>query len=547
MLSYRLSGGFLKGHEVAQEQRINIIGAGLSGLSAAYTLAKAGCFVRLISVQPSERAQSNLAEGGINAALDVMGEEDDPTQHMEDTMECGCDLADPVMVKGLCEEAPSIIRELERLGMPFHRNNGKIVQRFFGGQKKKRAAYSGSITGKALTSTMIDAVRRFESEGKVERLFSHFLIDIDVREGELHSLFVRNDYTNEINEFYGPTIFCFGGMNGIFPGMTTGTYANTGSAAALLFSSGFSYSNLEFIQYHPTTIRIPGKRLLVSEAARGEGGRLFYFAGDKKNYFLEEKYGERGNLMPRDVVSREIAFSKKDVFLDMTGIETNKWGYELKELREELIYYLSLDPKKEYIPVAPGIHFFMGGLSVDREHRTSVKGCYAAGECASAYHGANRMGGNSLLAAIYSGKVAAKTIIEDFENGLSLPGGEGNEDRPIAHEYRMMNVEETAIDQKRASILSAAMGVVRDKEGLEDAYGKLLDLQNSLPSDIAKELVQRIVLSLAMIKSALQREESRGAHFRSDHPERKEEYKKTTIARINGHNIITSFDEIGRV
>jgi len=531
---------------VAQDQRINIIGAGLSGLSAAYTLAQGGFLVRLISVQPSERAQSNLAEGGINAALDVMGEEDDPMQHMEDTMECGCDLADPLMVKGLCEGAPAIIKELERLGMPFHRNNGKIVQRFFGGQKKKRAAYSGSITGKALTSTMIDAVRRFESEGKVERLFSHFLIDIDVREGELHSLFVRNDYTNEINEFYGPTIFCFGGMNGIFPGMTTGTYANTGSAAALLFSSGFSYSNLEFIQYHPTTIRIPGKRLLVSEAARGEGGRLFYFAGDKKNFFLEEKYGERGNLMPRDVVSREIAFSKKDVFLDMTGIETDKWGYELKELREELIYYLSLDPKKEYIPVAPGIHFFMGGLSVDREHRTSVKGCYAAGECACAYHGANRMGGNSLLAAIYSGKVAAKTIIEDIENGLSLPGGEGNDDRPIAHEYRMMNVEETAIDQKRASILSGAMGVVRDKEGLEDAYGKLLDLQNSLPSDITKELVQRIVLSLAMIKSALQREESRGAHFRSDHPERKEEYKKTTIARINGHNIITSFDEIGR-
>ena len=527
------------------DQRINIIGAGLSGLSAAYEIAREGFFVRLISVQPSERAQSNLAEGGINAALDVSGEDDDPGQHMEDTMECGCDLSDPLMVKGLCEKAPSIIRELEKLGMPFHRNNGVIVQRFFGGQKKKRATYSGSITGKALTSTMIDAVRRFEAEGRIERLCSHFLIDIDVREDVLHSIFVRNDYTNEIHEFFGPVIFCFGGMNGLFPGMTTGTYANTGSAAALLFSSGFSFSNLEFIQYHPTTIKISGKRLLVSEAARGEGGRLFYFEGNEKKYFLEEKYGERGNLMPRDVVSREIAFSKKEVFLDMTGVSPSKWGYELKELREELIYYLSKDPKTEYIPVAPGIHFFMGGLSVDRGHRTFVKGCYAAGECASAYHGANRMGGNSLLAAIYSGIVAAKTIKEDIKNGLSLVEGNDPENHPVSHEYRMMNVSEISLDQKRAAILSEAMGVIRDKGSLEDGGKKLFELRSSLPGDISKELIQRFILSEAMIKSALQREESRGAHFRSDHPERKEEYKKTSIARITDHNIITSFEEIG--
>lgn len=546
MLSYRLSGGFLKGHEVAQEQRINIIGAGLSGLSAAYTLAQGGFLVRLISVQPSERAQSNLAEGGINAALDVMGEEDDPMQHMEDTMECGCDLADPVMVKGLCEEAPSIIRELERLGMPFHRNNGKIVQRFFGGQKKRRAAYSGSITGKALTSTMIDAVRRFEAEGKVERLFSHFLIDIDLKEGELHSIFVRNDYTNEINEFFGPTIFCFGGMNGIFPGMTTGTYANTGSATALLFSSGFSYSNLEFIQYHPTTIKIAGKRLLVSEAARGEGGRLFYFDGDKKNYFLEEKYGERGNLMPRDVVSREIAFSNKEVFLDMKGVEDQKWGYELKELREELIYYLSLDPKKEYIPVAPGIHFFMGGLSVDREHRTSVKGCYAAGECACAYHGANRMGGNSLLGAIYGGKKAAETLISDIKNGLSLPEAKGDEALPVNHSYRMMNEREQMIDIERAMILSDAMGVVREKSSLERADDKLNDILKRLSADISKELFQRVYLSKAMIKCALKREESRGAHYRSDYPERRAEFQKTTTAYFLDGAASVSFEEIGR-
>ncbi|MBR1534608.1 MAG: FAD-binding protein, partial [Ruminococcus sp.] len=306
---------------------INIIGAGLGGLSAALTLAQAGEKCSLISYAPSERAQSVMAEGGINAALDTMGEHDTVEEHYEDTMKGGVYLADPNAVWNLCSHAPKIVGELDRLGVPFSHNENGIVERSFGGQKKKRTAYVKSSTGKMLMTAMIDAVRRYEVQGLVTRYPRHQLTDINVNENTLNSVTIQDRFTGELTLLHGKTILALGGMAGLFDGMTTGSAHNTSDAQAMLFEKGVEFANLEFVQYHPTTIGISGKRLLISEAARGEGGRLFVRRNGQPWYFMEEKYPELKNLMPRDVVSAEMVNvtargdCEDQVYLDMTGID----------------------------------------------------------------------------------------------------------------------------------------------------------------------------------------------------------------------------------
>ena len=270
-------------------EKINIIGAGLAGLSAAVTLAKGGRHCRLISLQPSERAQSVLAEGGINAALDVMGEGDKPEYHFEDTMRGGVYLADEEAVRRLTEGAPDIVRWLAGLGVPFNMKDGRLIQRNFGGQKKKRTAYAKSSTGKMIMSALIDEARKYEAGGLIERFSHHGFLGCDIAEGVCRGAVVFDRYTGVQTAFPGRVIMCCGGLAGLFPRMTTGTTQNSGYAAAVLFEQGVSFGDLEMLQYHPTTIGIPDKRCLVTEAARGEGGRLYIERGGEKWYFMEEK------------------------------------------------------------------------------------------------------------------------------------------------------------------------------------------------------------------------------------------------------------------
>ena len=276
--------------------RVNIIGAGLAGLSAALALAKEGIECNLFSVQQSERAQSVMAEGGINAVLDTMNEDDKIEYHIKDTMDGGANLADPNAVDGLCHSAPGIVRELEQLGVPFGKNEKGIVQRSFGGQKKKRTAFVKSSTGKMLMTAMIDAVREYEAKGLVYRYPHHRLEDLIVRRDECCGAVISDIFTGDVYEFYGSVIMATGGMNGLFEEMTTGSMLNTSDAAAIALERGVELANLEFIQYHPTTIAIQGKRMLISEAARGEGGRLYVKRRGYKWYFMEEKYPERNDL-----------------------------------------------------------------------------------------------------------------------------------------------------------------------------------------------------------------------------------------------------------
>ena len=520
---------------------INIIGAGLAGLSAAITLAKKGCHVRLFSVQASERAASNLAEGGINGALDVMGENDSWREHFDDTMKGGCFLADPEMVKELTMNAPEVVMDMDRLGVPFHRENGHIVQRNFGGQKKKRTAYAMSSTGKVLVAALTDAVRKHEYSGYIKRYPHHRFERIIIKNNECVGVQIYDLFTKTRKVYEGPVIIASGGFNGMFPGLTTGTTANTGLAAAELFSQGVEFANLEFIQYHPTTTGIAGKRLLISEAARGEGGRLFYIKDDGSYcYFMEEKYGQGGNLMPRDVISREMAMLGRQAYLNLTELTEDTWDNKLSDLRDEITHYMTVDPKSEPVPVSPGIHYFMGGIRVDIGHHTGLVGLYAAGECACAYHGANRLGGNSLLGAIYGGRRAAASVADDITEGafedVCAPDNDDIED------FTYITDSEAGIRSFMEKELSNSLGIIRDGMKLQNAIDNINagfnDFLIHSGADrglaISDELMCRYRFSLAILRSALERKESRGAHTRRDYPRTIKEYRGTSVTRWNG-------------
>ncbi|MCR4751858.1 MAG: FAD-binding protein [Eubacterium sp.] len=558
-----------------RERKITIIGAGLAGLSAAVKLAEQNIDCRLVSAQISERAQSVLAEGGINAALDVMGEQDTANEHYADTMAGGVYLADPGAVKELTGHAPEVVRRLAELGVPFAMNGDHMIQRNFGGQKKKRTAFCKSSTGKALMTAMIDEVRKYEREpdgqgelavrndpdaaGRIRRYPHHVLTDLLIEDGHCRGAVVRDTYTDQTMALEGPVILAFGGPHGLLPGQTTGTTANDGNGLAIAFSHGVEAANLEFLQYHPTTVQISGKRLLISEAARGEGGRLFVKRSGERWYFMEDKYPELGNLMPRDVVSREMAAvlgdpsCKDQVYLDMTGLARETWKKKLPDLREEVRHYLRIDPAEEPVPVNPGIHYFMGGLFVDSRHRTSITGLYAAGECACQYHGANRLGGNSLLGALYGGQAAAQTAVEEMtgqdrqreEKRTVEPPSAWNNGNDVSLKQRENDTATPQITERVMQILMRALGIVRDAGMIEQGLREL----ESVCSDrtCTETDRKRMLVAEAMLRSALERKESRGAHQRSDFPERNDEmYQKTTVAQWDGMQIRISFREIGK-
>ncbi len=522
-------------------ETVNIIGAGLAGLSAAHTFAKNKIRSRLISLQPSERAQSVMAEGGINAALNTMGEGDSTFEHFEDTMRGGAFLADPKAAEVLTEHAPEIVTELFKMGTPFAMKGDSIIQRNFGGQKKKRTAFAKSSTGKVIMTALIDEVRKYEAEGYVERLDHHEALEPVLADDMCIGVYVRDTFAGEAVFCRGPVITACGGLNGLFEGMTTGSSANSGDFTAACFALGVNAANLEMIQYHPTTVVVPGKRMLVSEAARCEGGRLFIKRKGDPWFFMDELYPDMGNLAPRDVISKTMTEvvaaddTGDQVYLDLTELPRGTWNKKLSDMRDEIKEYLGIDPAKEPVPVTPGIHFFMGGILVDKDHRTSVKGLYAAGECACQYHGANRLGGNSMLAAVYGGKVAADSLIRDAVYYKEVSECQAV---PEAPEIRC------GFSRELSEILGQGMGIVRSGEGLERALKHIDELKDEC--NIREK--RRLYLAEAMLLSALKREETRGAQVRSDFPAKDDaRFKKTTVAVFRNGKTEIDFKEIGQI
>ena len=535
-------------------KHILIIGGGLSGLSCAVSLAERGIRSTLVSPYPSERAQSVMAAGGINAAL---SSDDSPLQHAKDTLESGGSIAGPEAVAGLCHAAPDIVRRLEQLGVVFSRTeSGELAQRAFGGQSRNRTTYAGASTGKQIMSAMIREARRHECAGTVTRLMGRHFHSALIADNQCYGALLYNEKERTMETVYADAlVIATGGQNVLF-GKTTGSMQCDGYTVAKLYEQGARLKNLEFIQYHPTTVETAQKRMLISEAARGEGGRLYYLDGERRVYFMEEMYGERGNLMSRDIVSKCIYDAPSQVYLDISFLGKAKIASRLPEIAELCQKYAALDVTKQSIPVYPSVHFFMGGLAVRKDHKTSIDRLYAVGECASMYHGANRLGGNSLLAAIYSGQVAAgaidtlpvQEVTPDFDAYIAAQQHALQEQLASKSHFSAIYVR-----QEIAKLLGDCLGITRDAQKLTEGIESVeyyLSISDKLMYDsdvspyIGYSLRPMLLLARAILTSALARKETRGAHIRKDFPERCADFALCSVCDYqNGEHRISYVKE----
>jgi len=424
-----------------RQPKIIVVGGGLAGLMATIRVAESGVPVDLFSIVPVKRSHSVCAQGGINAAKNQKGEGDTTAKHFDDTIYGGDFLANQPLVKRMCEAAPGIIDLLDRMGVMFNRTpEGLLDYRRFGGTLYHRTAFAGATTGQQLLYALDEQVRRHESEGKVKKYEGFTFLSAVLDDGGVcRGICAMDLRTMEVRTFAADAvIFCTGGIGAIF-GRSTNSVVCTGSAQSALFQQGVDYANGEFIQVHPTAIPGEDKLRLMSESARGEGGRVWVpkKAGDtraansipenERFYFLEEWYPKYGNLVPRDIATRAIhrivyqerlgLSGQAAVYLDVTHIPHETLDRKLEGILEIYEKFLGVDPREEPMKVFPAMHYTMGGMWVnDSDQATSVPGIYAAGECEYHYHGANRLGANSLVSCIFGGGVAGSAAAKYAKN-----------------------------------------------------------------------------------------------------------------------------------
>lgn len=551
-----------------QGGKVIIVGGGLAGLMAAIRAAENGLNVELFSIVPVRRSHSVCAQGGINGAKDTKGEGDSPWKHFDDTIYGGDFLADQPPVKDMCEAAPGIIDMFDRMGVMFNRTpEGLVDMRRFGGTLYNRTAYAGATTGQQLMYALDEQVRRLEVEGKVEkkegREFLSAVLDSD---GRCRGITAMNLDTMEVEAFRGEAvILATGGLGTIFGTWTTNSRISTGSAAGAVYQQGAHFANGEFIQVHPTSIPGEDKQRLMSESARGEGGRVWTYRDGKPWYFLEEWYPKYGNLVPRDVASRAIfkvvyemklgVDGKDIVYLDLSHLDRDFLDKRLGGILEIYEKFVGDDPKKIPMMVFPAMHYSMGGLWVDFKHMTNVEGLFAAGECEYQYHGANRLGANALLSCVHAGGVSGKSAAE-YAQGLES-GADETPDGTFEEEkkrQRELNEKLLASDggenpfalwKEMGDVMAKNVTVIRHNDKVEQTYKKLQEFLeryekvsladsggwNNQSLVFARELLNMMQLARAIALGALKREESRGAHYKPAAPERNDEdWLKTTIA-----------------
>jgi succinate dehydrogenase / fumarate reductase, flavoprotein subunit len=560
--------------------RIIVVGGGLAGLAAVIKIAEAGGTVDLFSIVPVKRSHSVCAQGGINAAKNLKGEGDTTDQHFDDTIYGGDFLANQTPVKAMCEAAPAIIDLLDRMGVPFNRTpEGLLDFRRFGGTLYHRTAFAGATTGQQLLYALDEQVRRHESEGKVRKYEGwEFLSAIVDSKGACRGIAAMNLRTMELRAFPADAIIlATGGIGAIF-GKSTNSVVCTGSAQSAVFQQGVYYANGEFIQVHPTSIPGEDKLRLMSESARGEGGRVWVprKPGDprpfkqipeaERFYFLEEWYPKYGNLVPRDVATRAIhkvvyenglgIDGQPMVYLDLTHIDRATLNRKLEGILEIYEKFVGDDPREVPMKIFPGMHYTMGGLWVDFNQMTNVPGIFAAGECEYQYHGANRLGANSLVSCIHGGFIAGPNALKYAK---SLPAAEGD-GGAAAELARQAEINKKLLDnegtenpfklwRELGNTMTEHATVIRYNKGLKQADEKILELLDRYKrvnlSDksqwantsfaFARQLYNMLELSRTVTLGAILRDESRGAHYKPDFPERNDEkFLRTTKASFTG-------------
>src|SRR5437016_4629740 len=420
--------------------KIAIVGGGLAGLAAAMKIAEAGHDVDLFSVVPVKRSHSVCAQGGINGAVNTKGEGDSTWEHFDDTVYGGDFLANQPPARAMCEMAPAIIYLFDRMGVPFSRTKeGLLDFRRFGGTKHHRTAFAGASTGQQLLYALDEQVRRFEVAGKVQKYEGWEMMSLVLDDHQVcRGLVAMNLRSLALKAFPADAWIIASGGPGLIFGKSTNSMVCTGSAVAACYQQGAKYANGEFIQVHPTSIPGDDKLRLMSESARGEGGRVWVprTKGDKRDwksipeserwYFLEEWYPKYGNLVPRDVATRAIhkvvyehdlgIDGQPMVYLDLTHIDRETLNRKLEGILEIYEKFVGDDPREVPMKIFPGMHYTMGGLWVDFKQATNIPGIFACGECDYSIHGANRLGANSLLSCIYGGFVAGPQAMAYAKN-----------------------------------------------------------------------------------------------------------------------------------
>lgn len=543
-------------------------------------LAELGATVDLISLTPVKRSHSVCAQGGINSCNDATRQLGDAEwKHLDDTVYGGDFLNHQPPVKEMAFWAPKVIDLMDRLGVPFNRTGeGFIDRRRFGGTLYKRTAFAGATTGQQLLYALDEQVRRRESEGVVNKFeFWDFLGPIQDETGRCRGAVAQNMTTMEIRSFPADAVVVATGGCGLIYGRSTMSVFCTGSAASRCFQAGAKYGNAEFIQVHPTAIPGADKLRLMSESARGEGGRVWVprtpqdprsprdIPEADRYYFLEERYPEYGNLVPRDIATREIfdicvneGLSVEDdrmcVYLDLTHIPRAELDRKLGGILEIYEKFQGVDPRDEPMKIFPAVHYSMGGLWADykksanggleagapENHMTSIEGLYAIGECDYHYHGANRLGANSLLSCIFTGLFTGSSIVnyaasqksgrDDIPAEVLESAVKAQQDRHDALLNGNPDSDENPylIHQELGDLMTRVATVVRKNEQLIEAIAKVDELHEramkvSLADTgawtnqnviFAKSLQDMFPLAKALLKGALQRDECRGAHFK---------------------------------
>ncbi|PYX79520.1 MAG: succinate dehydrogenase flavoprotein subunit [Acidobacteria bacterium] len=561
---------------MAANPRIIVVGGGLAGLSAVIKVAEAGGHVDLFSIVPVKRSHSVCAQGGINAAKNLKGEGDSTWQHFDDTVYGGDFLANQSPVKDMCEAAPSIIDLLDRMGVTFNRTaEGLLDFRRFGGTLFHRTAFAGATTGQQLLYALDEQVRRFESEGRVTK-YEHWEFLSAVLDGgrvcrgicamDLHSMEVRAFPADAV-------IIATGGIGAIF-GKSTNSVVCTGSAQSALYQQGCYYANGEFIQVHPTSIPGEDKLRLMSESARGEGGRVWVpkkkgDARDAKSipeserwYFLEEWYPKYGNLVPRDVATRAIhkvvyeqglgIDGQPMVYLDLTHIDPTILDRKLEGILEIYEKFVGDDPRTTPMKIFPGMHYTMGGLWVDNKQATNIAGLFACGECEYQYHGANRLGANSLVSCIFGGFAAGPQAM-NHAKGLKPAAHDGHFESEKKRQGEI-NARLTSSDgnenpfrlwRELGELMTRNCTVIRYNNALQQTDAKIVEMleryQQINLSDksnwantsfvFARQLYNMLQLARVIAQGGALRNESRGAHYKPEFPERDDKnWLKTTKA-----------------
>src|SRR5437868_8433677 len=559
-------------------ERYVVVGGGLAGLMTVIKLAEAGKHVDVFSIVPVKRSHSVCAQGGINGAVNTKGEGDHPDIHVKDTLKGGDFLAEQPPVKGMCYAAPQIIYLLDRMGVPFNRTNeGLLDFRRFGGTLHHRTAFAGASTGQQLLYALDEQVRRYEHDGLVRKYeYWEYLSFIRDEQGACRGIVALDLRTMEIEAFAADAVCLATGGPGIVYGRSTNSTINTGSANGRSYIDGAIYANAEFVQVHPTAIPGEDKHRLMSESARGEGGRVWVpkQKGDKRRgkdipenerwYFLEEKYPRYGNLVPRDVGSREIFAVVKDlgmgvegqdaVYLDVSHIPAAILDRKLGGIMEIYEKFQGVDPRHEPMKIFPAVHYSMGGLWCDyeadanndlvqgspRQQTTNVPGLYAAGECDYAYHGANRLGANSLLSCIYAGMITGPAMISYAKNAAPKKGDvpqtvlQGTQQRWVERFgaiYKMDGKENPyVIGREMGELMQRVSTVVKHNpeldQGVQGIRGlkerwkscNVLDTGRTLNQSAAyvNQLWNMLELAELILVCGRLRDESRGSHYKPE-------------------------------